>query len=85
MHKILMRVIGLTAVCILFYVWLGFFSSAAQLANILEQFLPGSGRPALIVLSIILFLMGLIPIVFGGFKYEVQHGLRTVETLGMEF
>ena len=64
MHKLLMRAIGLTAVCILFYVWLGFFSSAAQLANILEQFLPGSGRPALIVLSIILFLMGLIPIVF---------------------
>jgi len=21
----------------------------------------------------------------GGFKYEVQHGLRTVETLGTEF
>lgn len=64
MHKILLRVIGFTAGFIFLYVWFGLFTSAAQLANIVEQFLPDSGRPVLIVMSAILLLLGVMPIVF---------------------
>lgn len=64
MHKIFLRVIGLSVVCFLFYVWLGFFSDAVQLSNTLEQFLPGSGRPVLIVTGSILVLLVVVPVIF---------------------
>ena len=63
MNKIAVRIVGLIAAFIILYAGLGLVSSASQLANVLDQFSPGLGRPSFFLMCAILLAVGVAPII----------------------
>ena len=62
MHKTIARIAGLIAVLIVCYVGLGLASSVSQLATMVDQFAPGTGRPFFFVTCAALLVIAAIPV-----------------------
>lgn len=63
MNKMVTRIFGLIAAFVFLYVGLSLFSSASQLANLLDQFSPGLGRPSFFLMCALLSMVGAAPVV----------------------